>query len=128
MFIKYFKNNIEPKLKEKNLEYYVVRNERIPELAIYSFEAGERFEPDFILFVKKKEIDGMVYQSYVEPKGTHLLEQDSWKEEFSLEIENNAIPVGLFSQNYKIIGLPFFNNDNRIEEFEKAIMLLLNKM
>lgn len=41
LFIKYFKTHIEPKLKEKNLEYYVVRNERIPELAIYSFEAGE---------------------------------------------------------------------------------------
>lgn len=41
LFVKYFKTNIEPKLKEKNLEYYVVRNERIPELAIYSFEAGE---------------------------------------------------------------------------------------
>ena len=128
MFIKYFKTSIEPKLIEKNLEYYVIRNERIPELAIYSFEAGERFEPDFILFVKKKEIDGMVYQSYVEPKGTHLLELDSWKEEFSLEIEKNAIPVGLFSQNYKIIGLPFFNNENRIEEFEESIKLFLDKI
>ena len=46
------------------------------------------------VFVKKKEIDGMVYQSYVEPKGTHLLEQDSWKEEFSLEIEKK-----LFQRN-----------------------------
>ena len=128
MFIKYFKTSIEPKLIEKNLEYYVIRNERIPELAIYSFEAGERFEPDFILFVKKKEIDGMVYQSYVEPKGTHLLEQDSWKEEFSLEIEKNAIPVGLFSQNYKIIGLPFFNNENRIEEFEESVKSFLDKI
>ena len=53
LFVKYFKTHIEPKLKEKNLEYYVVRNERIPELAIYSFEAGERFEPDFLLFVRK---------------------------------------------------------------------------
>ena len=128
MFIKYFKTSIEPKLIEKDLEYYVIRNERIPELAIYSFEAGERFEPDFILFVKKKEIDGMIYQSYVEPKGAHLLELDSWKEEFSLEIEKNAIPVGLFSQNYKIIGLPFFNNENRIEEFEESVKSFLDKI
>lgn len=33
--VKYFKTVIEPKLKEKNLEYYLIRNERIPELAIY---------------------------------------------------------------------------------------------
>lgn len=70
----------------------------------------------------------MVYQSYVEPKGTHLLEQDSWKEEFSLEIEKSVIPVGLFSQNYKIIGLPFFNNENRIEEFEKSFISFLDKI
>ncbi|WP_206045612.1 hypothetical protein [Hornefia butyriciproducens] len=35
LFVKYFKTHIEPKLKEKKLEYYVVRNERIPELAIF---------------------------------------------------------------------------------------------
>ncbi|CAD7287342.1 hypothetical protein LMG7974_00248 [Campylobacter majalis] len=63
LFVKYFKTNIEPKLKEKNLEYYVVRNERIPELAIYSFEAGERFEPDFLLFVRKQKNEGsLTYQ------------------------------------------------------------------
>lgn len=121
LFIKYFKSDIEPKLKEKDLEYYVVRNERIPELAIYSFEAGERFEPDFLLFVRKKQIDdSLTYQGYVEPKGTHLLEQDSWKESFSLQIENLAKTEGLFTDNYKIIGLPFFNKENRMEEFEKG--------
>ncbi|CDF27457.1 type III restriction-modification enzyme [Dialister sp. CAG:588] len=58
LFVKYFKSTIEPKLKAKDLEYYVVRNERIPDLAIYSFEAGERFEPDFLLFVRKKNTEG----------------------------------------------------------------------
>lgn len=38
----------------------------------------------------------MVYQSYVEPKGTHLLEQDSWKEEFSLEIEKKLFLLVYF--------------------------------
>ncbi|WAM00670.1 hypothetical protein NWE60_04240 [Mycoplasmopsis felis] len=54
LFIKYFKTHIEPKLKAKDLEYYLIRNERFPELAIYSFDSGERFEPDFILFCRKK--------------------------------------------------------------------------
>ena len=128
LFIKYFQTSIEPKLKEKDLEYYVVRNERIPELAIYSFETGERFEPDFLLFIKEKKIDGITYQVYVESKGSHLLEQDSWKEEFSLEIEENSMTTGLFSQNYKIIGLPFFNKENKIGEFEKAIMSWIEKI
>lgn len=122
LFVKYFKTNIEPKLKEKNLEYYVVRNERIPELAIYSFEAGERFEPDFLLFVRKQRSEGsLTYQGYVEPKGNQLLENDAWKEAFSMQIEKEHSVKGLFADDYKIIGFPFFNNDNRMEEFEKAI-------
>ena len=122
LFVKYFKTNIESKLKEKNLEYYVVRNERIPELAIYSFEAGERFEPDFLLFVRKQRSEGsLTYQGYVEPKGNQLLENDAWKEAFSMQIEKEHSVKGLFADDYKIIGFPFFNNDNRMEEFEKAI-------
>ena len=127
LFLKYFKTNIEPKLKEKNLEYYVVRNERIPELAIYSFEAGERFEPDFLLFIRKQQAkDIFTYQGYVEPKGSHLLDQDEWKESFSLELDEKATTSGLFSQNYKIIGLPFFNSENRMEDFEEAIDSWIN--
>jgi type III restriction enzyme len=122
LFVKYFKTHIEPKLKEKNLEYYVVRNERIPELAIYSFEAGERFEPDFLLFVRKQRSEGsLTYQGYVEPKGNQLLDNDAWKEAFSMLIEKEHSVTGKFADDYKIIGFPFFNNDNRMEEFEKAI-------
>ena len=122
LFVKYFKTNIEPKLKEKNLEYYVVRNERILELAIYSFEAGERFEPDFLLFVRKQRSEGsLTYQGYVEPKGNQFLDNDAWKEVFAMQIEKEHSVKGLFADDYKIIGFPFFNNDNRMEEFEKAI-------
>ena len=122
LFVKYFKTHIEPKLKEKNLEYYVVRNERIPELAIYSFEAGERFEPDFLLFVRKQRGEGsLTYQGYVEPKGNHLLDGDAWKETFLMQIEGQHSVTGVFADNYKMIGFPFFNNDNRMDEFEKSI-------
>lgn len=132
LFVKYFKTNIEPKLKEKNLEYYVVRNERIPELAIYSFEAGERFEPDFLLFVRKKRSEGgkggLTYQGYVEPKGNQLLGNDAWKEAFSIQIEKEHSVKGLFADDYKIIGFPFFNNDNRMNEFEKSINQWMNML
>lgn len=128
LFIKYFKVNVEPKLKQKNLEYYVVRNETVADLAIYSFEAGERFEPDFLLFVRKKTNDKDAHsQVYIEPKGGHLLLQDAWKEEFLLEIEGNYRINSLIKDvnEYQIIGLPFYNETERKLEFETAIDKLL---
>lgn len=130
LFIKYFKSDIEPKLKAKDLEYYVVRNERIPELAIYSFEAGERFEPDFLLFVRKKEIDNTIkqYQGYVEPKGDNLLEIDSWKEDFMMKLPFESRISILHSDSFNVFGLPFFNQKNKLEEFEFEIDLFLQKL
>lgn len=124
LFIKYFKTSIEPKLLDKDLEYYVVRNERIPELAIYSFDHGERFEPDFLLFVSKKKVDKLItHQLYAEPKGSNRLEEDKWKEEFMSQMFDTATINTVFDEcnNYKIIGLPFYNEENKKMEFEQAI-------
>ncbi|MGX9358505.1 DEAD/DEAH box helicase family protein [Mycoplasma sp. 128] len=131
LFIKYFKTDIEPKLKAKELEYYVIRNERFAELAIYSFEAGERFEPDFLLFVRKKEATGgsLAYQGYVEPKGSHLVEQEKWKEDFLLKIKDDHSVIGTFADRYKIIGLPFFNQKREIKEkFAKDVNELISEL
>lgn len=131
LFIKYFKTNIEPKLKEKDLEYYIIRNERVPELAIYSFEHGERFEPDFLIFIKKKKDDSfVVHQMYAEPKGSNLLEEDKWKEEFLKEIQDKAIanPMFDYGNKYKIIGLPFYNEEHRRKEMEEAVDEWLQKI
>ena len=49
------------------------------------------------------------------------MDNDAWKEVFSMQIEKEHSVKGLFADDYKIIGFPFFNNDNRMEEFEKAI-------
>lgn len=124
LFVKYFKTDIESKLKAKKLEYYVVRNERIPDLAIYSFDDGERFEPDFLLFVRKENIEKTFtnYQLYAEPKGNHLLQEDSWKEEFLTGMVQEAkTEYRTTADEYKIIGLPFFNENNKRVEFTKAI-------
>lgn len=124
LFIKYFKTNIQPKLDEKKLEYYVIRNERIPELAIYSFEHGERFEPDFLLFIAKKDSDSLItHQVYAEPKGSNLLEEDKWKEEFMQQLIEDATTNPLFNygNEYKIIGLPFYNEEYKKSEFEDAV-------
>lgn len=129
IFIKYFKNTIAPKLKQKNLEYYVIRNERVPELTIYSFDNGERFEPDFLLLVRKYKTPGDfdTDQVYIEPKGNLFLETDIWKEEFLLDIESKHNLQGIFvNGNYNVIGMPFFNKDNKMEEFEQAIENWIN--
>ncbi|MDU7496809.1 DEAD/DEAH box helicase family protein [Sneathia sanguinegens] len=126
LFIKHFNREIKPILEEKGLKFFLVRNERIPELAIYSFNDGERFEPDFLLFVEKEKIDkNSNFQIYVEPKGSHLLDKDDWKEKFLLEIEeNHDIENSLLTsnRNYMILGLPFYNEEMRKTNFDKAFI------
>lgn len=122
-FVKYFKGIVKD-LREKYDVIYLVRNERITDLAIYEFDTGERFEPDFLLFLQKKGTDGYLQeQIYIEPKGSHLLEKDKWKEDFLLKIEEQGIPTKTYvdDNKYRIIGLPFFNRELRLEEFENAM-------
>lgn len=121
-FVKYFKGIVKD-LKAKYDEIYLVRNERIPALAIYEFETGERFEPDFLLFLQEKGTDGYTQeQVYIEPKGSHLLEKDKWKEDFLLKIEEQGIPTKTYvdDNKYRIVGLPFFNKEYKMGEFENA--------
>lgn len=131
IFMKYFKNVIAPKLDKKKLEYYVIRNERVPEFVIYSFKDGERFEPDFLLLARKHKLSGdfETEQVYIEPKGNLFLETDEWKEEFLLDIENKYKLQGiLVNGDYNVIGMPFFNKDNKMEEFEQAIDNWIDKI
>ena len=127
-FVKYFKNEIKPKLDEKNFEYYVIRNERFSELALYSFDKGEKFEPDYLLFIKNKNNDNKSeeYQIYAEPKGEQLLLVDKWKEDFLIKIEEKQKTM---KNNHKIIGLPFFNGKGtKLKEFSEAVNKLLEKI
>ena len=135
-FIKYFKTDIAPKLDKKELEYYIVRNER--ELALYSFNNGFRFEPDYLLFVRKKKLDNdnIDYQIFIEPKGDQLLVEDNWKEIFLKKIKENAKLKRNKSKNLELIenedhfliGLPFFNRNFRKKEFSEAIEKFLNEI
>lgn len=116
-FVAYFKTYVND-LKEKYDKVYLIRNER--QLAIYSFEGGERFEPDYLLFLHSPKQDGYEQmQVFIEPKGTHLVEKDSWKEKFLLQLEEKAVPTIKFvdNNNYKIWGFHFFNEDVRSMEF-----------
>ena len=122
VFVAYFRGYVD-NLKKIYNRIYLVRNER--EVHIYSFENGERFEPDYVLFLQREKADGYEQlQIFIEPKGTHLLAQDAWKEKFLLQLKDNAIPVTVFADDndYKIWGFHFFNQDARMKEFESDLL------
>ncbi|WP_022769378.1 DEAD/DEAH box helicase family protein [Butyrivibrio sp. NC2007] len=124
-FVAYFKDFV-PQLKEKYDKVYLVRNER--QMHLYSFSGGERFEPDYVLFLHRNSTDGYEQlQIFIEPKGTHLVTNDKWKEDFLLDIEENAIPVKKFvdDNRYLIWGFHFFNRDVRFSEFASDMIKLI---
>ena len=107
-------------LKTQYSEIYLVRNEK--HFQLYNFDDGKPVEPDFVLFLKKKDTDTTLhYQIFIEPKGTHLLEHDAWKETFLISLKKkHKINVLWKSKMYIIWGLPFFNEENRKSEFENV--------
>ena len=123
-FVAYFKDHVQD-LKNKYDKVYLIRNER--QLKLFSFNGGERFEPDYVLIMTKQE--GNItdqYQIFIEPKGSFLIEKDLWKEEFLLQIEEYGRPVKTLidDNNYKIVGFPFFNVADRQAQFNEAMSKL----
>ena len=126
-FVAYFKGYVAD-LRKKYNKVYLIRNER--EFHIYSFEDGERFEPDYVLLLQKKKTDGYdQIQIFIEPKGTQLLEKDAWKEKFLLQLKEEAVPVKVFvdDNDYRIWGFHFFNQDHRMKEFDDEISSLAGR-
>jgi len=124
-FIRFIDGIIE-KLRQKYAEVYLLRNENL--FKIYNFSDGEAIEPDFVLFLKEYNTDKILqYQLFIETKGSQLLEKDKWKEDFLKEIESKyEIEPTLFGENdkYKIIGLPFYNEETKtifMDEFKKKL-------
>lgn len=112
-------------LKKKYAEVYLIRNER--HFKLYNFDDGRVLEPDFVLYlVGKEETNTMHYQVFIEPKGTHLLKADEWKEKFLKEIKDNFKVEQLFTnKKYAVWGMPFYNKENREQEFSAAFDTLL---
>lgn len=110
-------------LKSKYKEVYLLRNEE--QYKIYDFHTGQGFQPDFLLLLKDKE--DLYYQVFIEPKGDNLLQKDEWKNQFLKEITEKYSNINLLKiqgQQYKLIGLPLFNQRNNDEfnnEYEKII-------
>ena len=116
-FVRYFKDYVDT-LRSKYDKIYLLRNER--QIHLYSFKGGERFEPDYILYLCKNRTDSIEQLIvFVEPKGTHLIDSDKWKEDFLLELKGKSIPTITFADDnkYKIWGFHFFNTECRSVEF-----------
>lgn len=133
-FVKYFASQIN-KLKEKyqDSEIYLIRNEL--DYWLYSPQDGRRFSPDYILIVNDVNNNQVYYQCLIEPKGGHLLEQDEWKEEALISINDGSKVVFDTDEGDKLgyreylkeaerlgykeirpLGLKFYNSDTRGEE------------
>ena len=118
-FVELIDRQIE-ELRKNYKKIYLVRNER--QLKIFNFKDGQAFEPDYLLFLVDKTGKEITYQLFLEPKGKHLVEYDKWKNEFLEEIKErfkDKILEFSKSRKYKIIGLPFYNQETENEFKEK---------
>jgi len=113
-------------LKKKYKDIYLLRNERL--FKIYRFSDGRAMEPDFVLFLtEKKTRQSLSFQLFVEPKGQHLIKTDQWKEDFLKEIKDNFHIAGLFeTDKYRLLGLPFYNEALKKQEFQKNFKEVLD--
>jgi len=116
MFARRFEN-----LKDSFENIYLIRNER--KLKIYD-KFGRAFEPDFVLFCKQKTGEHLIYQVFIEPKGSHLKLYDKWKEEFLKEIRNKRKIFEINFDKYLVTGVPFYNNESE-NEFKESLENLL---
>lgn len=115
-------------LEEKWTDIYLLRNEKA--VRIYSFDKGKPFEPDFLMFANDKKTGNVSWQIFIEPKGSQFLDSENtfkngkegWKEEFLHQIsERDEAKTLIDDDRYRIVGLPFFNNDITRYEFKRGL-------
>ena len=103
-------------LKENWTDIYLLRNEKA--VRIYSFETGQAFEPDFLMFANDKKHGNTSWQIFIEPKGGQFTGdskefydgKEAWKEKFLNEITRRDEASTLVDNSrFRIVGLPFFN-------------------
>lgn len=120
---------------ESNFEtVYLLRNEEV--YTIYDFDKGRGFQPDFLLFLKQKK-KSLYYQVFIEPKGDQFKDsegsfeasKEAWKQKFlediSLKYCNTQV-LNFESKEYKLIGLPLFNQKNKtnfVKKYDELIAI-----
>lgn len=124
-FIKYL-NDQADRLLERYDDFHLLRNEKAVKL--FAFADGQAFEPDFVLFLRRKGEDtSTILQLFVEPKGNHLKQADSWKEAFLKEIAGqHRIETVFQGRDFAVYGLPFFNEEGQTNaDFKSAFETFL---
>ncbi|SEW26068.1 type III restriction enzyme [Cognatiyoonia koreensis] len=118
-FIKYMHDQ-EAQLRGNYDDFYLLRNEKAVKL--YDFGTGRAFEPDFVLFLRKKGQEAStILQLFIEPKGDQLRPQDDWKQDFLEQIKAKAKLETVFQgRDYTVLGLPFFNETGQTNTDFKA--------
>lgn len=97
-------------LQNKYKDVYLIRSdERNTKLKLHEF-AGDvshyaGFLPDFVLYLAN---ESYIYQVYIEPKGTQLLEQDQWKENLLTSISPESVDVIGENDQVKLYGVKFY--------------------
>jgi len=117
-----FINSFIKDLKKKYFKVLILRNERY--FQIYNFDDGQAYEPDFILLLKKKNHKIITYQVFIEPKADIYIKNEPWKGDLLANLEKKAkieknLLIKMESDEYKILGLPFYNENLRREFEEK---------
>ncbi len=113
------------KLQAQYNQIYLLRNEG--HFSIYNFSDGQAFQPDFVLFLREKNGKVLIYQLFIEPKGKQLTEHDRWKATFMQEItsEFDGKPLSFEDKKYRLIGVPFYNNEDE-NQFRTSLDAVLN--
>lgn len=103
-------------LQNKYKDVYLIRSdERNTKLKLHEF-AGDvthyaGFLPDFVLYLAN---ESYIYQIYIEPKGTQLLDQDQWKEDLLTSIYPDSVDVIGENEKVKLYGVRFYvSGDSR---------------
>lgn len=103
-------------LQNKYKDVYLIRSdERNTKLKLHEF-AGDvshyaGFLPDFVLYLAN---ESYIYQIYIEPKGTQLLDQDQWKEDLLTSISPDSVDVIGENEKVKLYGVRFYvSGDSR---------------
>ena len=107
-------------------DIYLLRNEG--HFSIYNFSDGRAFQPDFVLFLRKKNGASLSYQLFIEPKGEHLAENDRWKEDFLKEIcAEHRSKVLTENRKYRVIGVPSFYHEKYENQFKDDLNAALTE-
>lgn len=123
---------LKDELEAKWDDIYLIRNERF--IKIYAFENGAAFEPDYILFANDKARGNVSWQIFIEPKGDQFLDatktgfdngKEGWKQTFLLQIRDKFKTSTLLEdENFRVVGLPFYNERHTKEKIIEQLSVL----